>query len=184
MKINKTNFSFLLISLIAISCAGPGATNSGSTEERESKDIPDWFLNPPTAEGYLYGVGEAKKQNPTLATKTATSRARAEISEIVRVKVSSMLKDFMQESGAGGNASALEFSEAVTKQVSDNTLIGSSIKESYVAEDGAIYILVEYPMNNIKDDVLGAAKGKEALYNEFKANQSFEALEEAIKKID
>ena len=33
-------------------------------------------------------------------------------------------------------------------------------------------------------DVLGAAKGKEALYNEFKANQSFEALEEAIKKID
>ena len=184
MKINKTNFSFLLISLIAISCAGPGATNSGSTEERESKDIPDWFLNPPTAEDYLYGVGEAKKQNPTLAKKTATSRARAEISEIVRVKVSSMLKDFMQESGAGGNASALEFSEAVTKQVSDNTLIGSSIKESYIAEDGAIYILVEYPMNNIKEDAIGAAKNKEALYNEFKANQSFEALEEAINKLD
>ena len=39
-------------------------------------------------------------------------------------------------------------------------------------------------INNIIDDAIGAAKNKEALYNEFKANQSFEALEEAIKKLD
>ena len=70
----------------------------------------------------------------------------------------------------------------VRDQLAD--LLDDGDKVTLVAEDGAIYILVEYPMNNIKDDVLGAAKGKEALYNEFKANQSFEALEEAIKNID
>ena len=170
-----------LILVLLTSCAGPG---SGSTEERWSSDMPGWFLVPPTAEDALYGVGQAKKQNPSLARQAATARARTEISQAVNVKVSSMLKDFMQESGVGDNAQALEFTESVTKQVTDNVLKGSIVKETYVAKDGTIFVLVEYPLVSVRQAALGAAKQDEALYNEFKANQAFDSLEREIQKLD
>jgi len=169
-----------LMLLILVACAGTG---SGSTEERGSSDAPSWFLMPPTAENALYGVGQAKKQNPSLAKQTATARARTEISQAVNVKVTSMLKDFMQESGVGDNAQALEFSEAVTKQVTDNSLEGAVIKEAYAAKDGTIFILVEYSLDSVRKDAVNAAKREEALYNEFKAQQSFNELEKSLQNM-
>ena len=169
-----------LMLLILVACAGTG---SGSTEERGSSDAPSWFLMPPTAENALYGVGQAKKQNPSLAKQTATARARTEISQAVNVKVTSMLKDFMQESGVGDNAQALEFSEAVTKQVTDNSLKGAVIKEAYAAKDGTIFILVEYSLDSVRKDAVNAAKREEALYNEFKAQQGFNELEKSLQNM-
>ena len=170
----------LLFSLaVFIGCAAPNAS-SGSTEQRGSSDSPSWFLMPPTAEDAFYGVGMAKKQNPSLAKKTATARARSEISAAINTKVSDMVKDFMQESGAGETAQALEFSEAVTKQVTSNALAGSVVKEAYQAKDGTIYILVEYSLNKVKETALKAANREEALYNEFKASQAFEELNSSI----
>ena len=171
--------SILFILTLFVGCAAPNAS-SGSTEQRGSSDMPKWALVPPTAEDVFYGIGQAKKQNPSLAKKTATARARAEISEAVNVKVSSMVKDFMQESGIGESAQALEFSEVVTKQVSDNALLGSKVKEAYIAKDGTIYILVEYSLDQLKETALKAADREEALYNEFKASQAFEELDSSI----
>ena len=180
MKKQYLIYAILVLTLFA-GCAGPG---SGSTEERGSSDMPDWFLVPPTAEDALYGIGQAKKQNPSLARQTATARARTEISQAVNVKVSSMLKDFMQESGVGDNAQALEFSESVTKQVTANALQGSVVKEAYVAKDGTMFIMVEYPLASLRQDALSSAKKEEALYNEFKAQQGFDALEQEIGKLE
>ena len=169
----------LLALTLFVGCAAPSAS-SGSTEERSSSDMPKWFLVPPTAEDAFYGIGMAKKQNPSLAKKTATARARTEISSAVNTKVSSMVKDFMQESGIGETAQALEFSEAVTKQVTDNALAGSVVKEAYIAKDGTIYILVEYSLNQVKETALKAANREEALYNEFKASQAFDELNSSL----
>ena len=86
----------------------------------------------------------------------------------------------MQESGVGETAQALEFSEAVTKQVTDNALAGSVVKEAYVAKDGTIYIMVEYSLNQVKETALNAANREESLYNEFKASQAFEELNSSL----
>lgn len=171
---------FSILCLFFTSCASSG---SGSTEQRGSSDMPSWFLVPPNSDDALYGVGQSKKQNPSLAKSVATARARTEVSQAVNVKVSSMMKDFMSESGIGENAQALEFSEAVTKQVTDNALAGCIVKEAHVAKDGTIYILVEYPLNSIRQKTLDAANKEEAMYNEFKANQSFDDLEKSIKEL-
>ena len=170
----------LTTALILIGCS---SNRSGSTEETRS-DTPDWWFSPATSETHYYAFGQAKKQNPSLAKQTATARARTEISQAVNVKVASLLKDFMQESGIGDNAQATEFSQAVTKQVTNNSLQGSAIKEAYVAKDGTIYILVEYSLNSVRQNALDAAKKEEALYNEFKAKQGFDDLEKAISDLD
>ena len=71
-----------------------------------------------------------------MAKKVAANRARGEISQAVSAKVSTMIKDFMQESGIGENAQALEFNEAVTKTVSSNVLNGSTISKIEQSKDG------------------------------------------------
>ena len=174
-------FCSMVILMVLVGCAGP---RSGSTEERDSRDVPPWTINSPTAEDAFYGVGQAKKQNPSLSRQTATARARAEISAAVNVKVSSMLKDYMSERGWGDNAQAIEFSESVIKQVSSNALEGAIIKETYTAKDGTVFVLVEYSLASTRQDGLNAAKNDEALYNEYKAREGFESLDREIEKLE
>ncbi len=171
----------LLVGFTLQDCA---SSRSGSTESSAMKDAPEWFLMHPEAEDAIYGVGMAKKQNPTLARKAAIARARDDVAGQVEIKVSSMIKDFMQESGIGENAQSLEFTQSVSKQVVDISLQGSKVQEVYPGNDGTIYALVEYPLNALRQSTLSEAQKQEALYNEFKAQQGFEALEKAIKNME
>ena len=175
--------SILLVPLTFLLLYGCAGTGLDSTEERGSSELPSWFLMPPTSEYSLYGVGQAKKQNPILAKQIATARARTEISQAVNVKVASMLKVSIQESGVGENAQILEFSQSVTKQVTDNSLQGAVIKEAYAAKDGTIFILVEYSLDSVRKDIVNAAKREKTLYNEFKAQQSFDELEKSLQNM-
>jgi len=176
----KSILLILLTFLLLYGCAG---TRSGSTEERGSKDMPSWALDTPIDDNIIYAVGQGKKQNPSLAKKTATGRARSEISQQVSIKVASLFNDFMQESGVGENAQALEFTENVTKQVSNNVLNGSKVSKTYAAKDGTIFVLVEYSLDLAKQEALKAVKSEEALFNELKARQGLEALEEAVRNM-
>jgi len=162
-------------------CAGK--MESGTTEARESRDMPAWSLERPAAEGILYGVGQARKQNPSLAKKVAAQRARDEVAAAVRIEVESLIKDFMQESGVGERAEALEFTQAVSKGVTDATLTGAIIKETYLAKDGTYFVLVEYSLDQARRAAIESARQEEALWNEFKAEQGFEALERELEKL-
>ncbi len=171
----------VLAMVVSVTLQNCASSRSGSTEESGMKDVPQWFLSPPQAEDAIYGVGMALKQNPSLARKAAIARARDEVASTVTTKVQSMLKDFMQESGVGENAQALEFTQNVTKQVTSVSLEGSKVKEIYPAKDGTFYALVEYPLDQLKQQTMDAAHNQEALYNEFKAQQGFDALDKAIQ---
>ncbi|UCH62950.1 MAG: LPP20 family lipoprotein [Fidelibacterota bacterium] len=162
-------------------CAGKVV--SGTTEARESRDVPEWSLERPIAEGIIYGVGQAKKQNPSLAKTVAAQRARDEIAAAVKIKVESLVKDFMQESGVGEQAGALEFTQAVSKGVTDATLNGAMIKETYIAKDGTYFVLVEYSLDEARQAAVESARQEEALWNEFKAEQGFEDLERELSKL-
>ncbi len=163
----------MLACLIVIGCAGP---RSGSTEVTKS-DTPEWWFNPATSETHYYAFGQAKKQNPSLAQKTATERARADISSQVKSSVTSEIRDWMQESGVGETAQAQEFSENTTIATSDNVMQGATPDKYDKAKDGTVYIRVSYPKEAVEKAIFNAAKREEALYNEFKASQSFERLE-------
>ena len=167
--------------LILAGCAG--RMESGTTESRKSRDMPDWAMTRPSMEGIVYGVGQAKKQNPSLAKNVAAQRARDEVAAAVNIRVQSLVKDFMQESGVGERSEALEFTQSVGKGVADATLTGAMIKETYVARDGTYFVLVEYSLDQARRAAIDSARKEEALWNEFKADQGFEALEEELAKL-
>ena len=58
---------------------------------------------------------------------------------------------------------------------------GSIVKETFVARDGTAFVLVEYSLENVKESTARFMQNEEALFNEFKASQAFEALNAEIK---
>lgn len=167
----------ILITTSIILLAGCASTRSGSTETTNT-DAPEWWFSPAASETHFYAFGQAKKQNPSLAQKVATQRARDDISNQVKSNVKNEIRDFMQESGLGENAQALEFSENTTIAISDNVLQGAIPDKYFKAKDGTVYVRVSYPKENVDKSLLNAVKREEALYNEFKATQAFGRLEE------
>ena len=149
----------------------------------KEKDVPDWYLNPPRMEGKFIGVGDASRPQISLSRTVATTRAKAEIARAVDDKVSTMVKDAMSASGVGPSASSTEFTEAVTKSVSSIALKGCQVDKTEI-HNGTVYVMVVYDAEKAKAEakkaVEAAAKKDEALYNEFKARQAFDALDEEI----
>ena len=166
----------MLAMTLALILAGCGSNRSGSTEETRS-DAPEWWFNPAASETDYYAFGQAKKQNPSLAQKTATQRARDDISNQVKSTIQNEIRDYMQESGLGENAQALEFSENTTVAISDNVLKGATPDKYAKMKDGTVYIRVFYLKDSVSKALLDAAKREEALYNEFKASQAFDRLD-------
>ena len=168
----------LMIAMMSLfSCAS--GTKSGSTEQTSSSE-PEWWYNPADTETHYYGFGQAKKQNPSLAQKVATQRAKQSVSEQVKSTIQNEIIDFMQESGIGETAQAVEFSENTTVSLSDNVLQGASSDKYFKANDGTVYIRVKYSKTKVDQGLINAAKREEALYNEFKATQAFDRLEKKV----
>jgi len=166
----------ILIITSIVLFAGCASTRSGSTEETKT-DTPDWWFNPAASETHYYAFGQAKKQNPSLAQKVATQRAKDDISNQVKSTVQNEIRDYMQESGLGENAQALEFSENTSVAISDNVLQGAIPDKYFKANDGTVYVRVSYAKDNVDKALVNSVKREEALYNEFKATQAFGRLE-------
>jgi len=97
------------------------------------------------------------------------------------------MKDFMQQSGMGQDAEALEFTSSVSKQVSNSVLKGCKIIKREMKIEGSSYhgfSLAEYSLNPLIQETLDVARKQKALYNEAKANLGFDELEKEIQKMD
>tara|TARA_B100000767_G_C19595757_1_gene463417 strand:+ start:71 stop:379 length:309 start_codon:yes stop_codon:yes gene_type:complete len=92
----------------------------------------------------------------------------------------------MQASGMGADASATEFTESVSKSLVNTTLKGCTIEKTEVFKD-RVFVMVTYDANKAreiaKENAKFEAKKEEALYNEFKARQAFDSLDQAIGKM-
>ena len=110
--------------LLLAGCAG--------SKSASKSDVPDWYLNPPKYEDRFVGVGDALRPQLSLSKTVATARAKAEVSRALETKMSTMVKSYLQASGLGADASALEFTEDVTKSVSSTTLKGCTIDKTEI----------------------------------------------------
>ena len=87
----------------------------------------------------------------------------------------------------GENATALEFTEDITKSVSSSKLQGCQVEKTEII-DSRVFVMAVYDSDEAKLKAKQAieieSKIDEALFNEIKARQGFEALEQEINELE
>jgi len=81
---------------------------------------PDWYMNPPKGEGFLYATGTATSTDLQFAVDKAVLNAKYQLADQIAGKVSGKQKDFVTESTGGGAAGTAE--RATSNMVADIAL--------------------------------------------------------------
>ena len=172
----------ITVSLLLISCGG-----SKSLSDTDTGDIPEWYLNTPTAENYIYEAASATSRDMDLALNKAETEARAKIGRTMEAKVNSMQKKFEEEVGEGENAEFLSQFTQATKVIVSTELTGSRVKEKKFVKDGSnwrTYVLMEYPIGSAQKAFLSKIKSNDALYTRFRSSDAMKEMEADVKKYE
>jgi hypothetical protein len=161
----------------------------------EFKGAPDWVTKScgtyykTKGTPMICGVGSVGgSRNVSLMRTAAEARARAELARSLQVKVKAMLKDYQATTTGGqdfGTSAADEQHVVdVSKQITDMTLSGTELVDTWVSPNGTFYALVAMDvekfkgavskMNNLSDSVRKAV--------EQRADKAFGELDEEIDK--
>jgi hypothetical protein len=176
----------LLISLfvlVSLGCAGGSKTVEKKTTPTGEVQYPEWWRTQPNPE-YVYSYGTATRVTDSASRIAARADAMQQAAEYVKVAVQGMMKDFVQESGAE-NTEVLQVTSNVVRVVTDTELQGAQItKEKSEIVDGRVktYIQLAIPKSAVDKKLVNAIRSDEALYNQFKASQAFQELDEQVQK--
>jgi hypothetical protein len=137
----------------------------------------------------ICGVGSAGgSRNASLMRSTATARARTELARSLQVKVKAMLKDYQATTTGGqdfGTAAADEQHIVdVSKQITDMSLSGTEVEDTWISQSGTFYALVAMDVDKFKNAVSKMNNLSESVRKavEDRAQKSFEELDEEIDK--
>ena len=152
-----------------------------------SKNFPDWFLNPPQNKGMFYGAGSAMRPQLNLSKKIATARARDELARQIKTEVNSVLKDFEKSVGVGMSAQATEVNESALSNTLSTSLEYSKIEKAEMI-NGTMFVLVSYDVDEAKAatqaSLKAAAERVKAYKEELDANNAWKDLEESVSKME
>lgn len=183
-------------SLVSI-CAAVLAAACSSTPEPPGNHVrdeyagaPDWVRKGCSSywddedDRRLCGVGSmGGTRNAGLARSGATARARAEIARSLQVQIEAMLRDYQATTTGGqafGRAAADEqHVEDVGRQITDMTLAGTELVDSWISDSGTFYALVALDVERFKEEV-----GRMQDLSEGVRRAVIERADEAFRELD
>ena len=149
--------SFLLVScgsddvkLDAPDCVFPDAT---------SEPAPGWICDEPVDGVAVSAVGVATKTaaGHSFMKNMAMTDARVQLAQSMQVHVQNMVKQYAEVTGAADTETIDKVNTSVTKQITDESLIGTKIYKTRTSPSGSLYILVGM------DSALAATAAENAL---------------------
>ena len=140
--------------------------------------------------GVICGVGSVSgTRNIALARSAAQGRGRTEIARTLQLKIKAMLKDY-QATVTGGNAFGVEADDEqvikdASKQITDMSLPGSKMIDTWITEDGStLFALMALDIEAFESSLSKMqglnAKVREAI--EARADKAFLELDAEIDK--
>lgn len=149
-------------------------------------EIPSWYGNPPNDEFSIYAPGTATSTDLQFALDKAILAAKRSLADRVNSRLSSKMKEFVSESGAGENAQVLNESERVTSNlITEVNLTGYAVTERKMIPSGnqyRAYVLVQYPLGSANRLLVEQVKKNDLLQGRLRASKAFQELEEDIRK--
>jgi len=167
-------------------CGGPAQPKDAL--QAETVGLPKWALGncqeSVREKHVLCGSGSVQgMSNLGLARSAAEGRARTELARSLQVRVKAMLKDYQAatQGGAGNDTASEQHIEDVSKQITDVTLPGSHIEDTFVSDTGTFWALVVLDADSFKAALKDKQKLDEATRQAIleRADHSFAELDAA-----
>ena len=166
-----------------VGCASAPQTAQEQHVQNVVDDIPSWYVEVPQADDdnqVLYVAGTGKSSMLMLAKDKAILDVEKQLANKINAKVSSRVKQYIREVGAGNTPLTIEDNEFVVKKVvTEANVAGYIQKESEIMREGSnyrVYLLAEYP---IEQNTLRAIAQTEELIKRFDGDK-----EKAFKELD
>ena len=149
---------------------------------------PGWICDEPVEGVEVSAVGSAE---PTAAgqdfmKQMAATSARVQLAQRMKIQVQNMIKQYAETTGAGKDETVDKVNTSVTKQITDQTLVGTRIFKSRTGSDGRMYVLVGLDAASVAKLTEAAVKtsmgNDKALWQKFQAGKSQDEMAADIAK--
>ncbi|MDD3823736.1 MAG: LPP20 family lipoprotein [Sphaerochaetaceae bacterium] len=163
--------AMVLVALVLL--AGCATTNADGS--------PKWTTDVPSHWRTYHAVGYGKLSNVQNSRMRAEAMATDAVARWASVTVQGALTNYFQDSGSSGNQN-LEMLESISRQVVDISLRGIQVEEQYTDADGGVWVLVSFPVKNLKDAYKAQSLKLEREAQIGKADLLIEYLERELAK--
>ncbi|MCW9046432.1 MAG: LPP20 family lipoprotein [Gammaproteobacteria bacterium] len=151
---------------------------------------PGWVCDEPVEGVEVSAVGSAQKSGAghDFMKQMASTSARVQLAQNMQVQVRNMVKQYIETTGAADSETVDKVMTSVTKQITNETLVGTKIYKTRTSPTGNLYVLVGMDEASVekatKNAVKTSMKNERALWQQFKAQKSQDELAAEISKMD
>lgn len=184
LKTIKILAATFAVSLLLVGC---GSKEPKTYTDPEFDGAPKWVMVP-FVEGAISEVGSAKKNAGNdfgFQREEAMANARDNLARQISTKVKNMFKSYKTTTTAA-DGTFDKTTEAVSKQITNQTLAGSRQKDMWRSKSGTLYVLVVLDTKSVStlmgDSAKSAYKNDQAAYQRFLAAQAQGELDAELAK--
>ncbi|MCB5259334.1 MAG: hypothetical protein PHY41_02800 [Candidatus Cloacimonetes bacterium] len=183
----RTLMAIILLSLAIIIF---GCSSNKKQEVKADGDLvyrPAWW-GEQADQSFVFTYGQGTNLNENVSMNVARSNALSEAAQYVQINVQNLLKNYVEEAGIT-DPQVLALSSNVVRAVTDaefSGIITGKMETRKVKEaEGDRYktwVQLKIPSEQINRKLAAQIRNEEALYNQFKASQAFQELDELLDK--
>lgn len=147
---------------------------------------PGWVCDQPVEGVAVSAVGVAEKSaaGHSFMKNMAATDARVQLAQSMKVHVQNMVKQYAETTGAADSETVDKVNTSVTKQITDESLVGTRIFKTRTSPNGALYVLLGMDASMAAAATENALKtsmnNDSALWQQFKAEKGQKELAESI----
>ena len=199
VKVNMNNIK-LISSVVAIAIglgacqtnkesitANPQIVYQTNTVSKQIEQIPEWYLNIPSADDTIYSSGSARAPDLQLAVDIAIMNAKTTLADRINGKLDSMTKSFVAKIGSNDlDTSVLNEIEKTSKNVIASVdVAGYIIDKSDVTQEGTqyrAYVLLAYNSEEATKVLMNRMKRDKMIYSRIRSTEAWKELEDEVNK--
>ena len=167
--------------------ANPQIVYQTNTVSQQVEQIPEWYLNIPSADDTIYSSGSARAPDLQLAVDIAIMNAKTTLADRINGKLDSMTKSFVAKIGSNDlDTSVLNEIEKVSKNVIASVdVAGYIIDKSDVTQEGTqyrAYVLLAYNSEEATKVIMNRMKRDKMIYSRIRSTEAWKELENEVDK--
>ncbi len=189
MRTGLLSISTVAVALLLTACGSDEVKQAAPDcvfPDTPSASAPGWICDEPVegVEVSAVGVAEKSAAGYSFMKNMAATDARVQLAQSMKVRVQNMVKQYAETTGAADTETVDKVNTSVTKQITDESLIGTKIFKTRTSPKGALYVLLGMDASSAAQATQAALttsmNNDNALWQQFKAQKGQDELASSI----